>query len=822
LSGWAPPTTSPRSERGTIATSAALDPNFNIPPQPTRLVDRHAELALLGTLLAREDVRLLTLTGPGGVGKTRLAIAAAEQVRESFPDGVWFVDLAPLANPALVLPTIARVVGVREQPAQDPRATLAIFMRDRNILLVADNLEHLLAAAPDLDALLTACPRLTVLVTSREPLHLRREQVVEVRPLPVPEAHPASRSITCLESVPTVALFVARAQSVDADFALNEDNAAAVAELSRRLEGLPLAVELAAARIRVLEPEALLARMEHRLALLRWDAPDLPPRHRTLHATLDWSYALLSPSQQALFRRLAGFVGGFTLDGAEAVFTGEVPGQDDGDGEALFYQRPAPRPHVPTVLNDLAALVDHSLVQLVCPVEEEPRYRMLETVREFGLEQLVESGEEAEVRRRHLVYFVTLAERLAEHIWLPDSDRVLARLDAEHDDMRAALTWAEAVGEVELGMRLARAMVSHWIVRGHLREGRGWLERALEWGAPVPSAVRARVLGGIGWLAQYQGDLDRAEAALHEGLAMAVAVGARLTEARAQNALAFVHLHRGRHAEAAAAMDGALALFQELEPVAIAGSFHFGITYARRGMIALLGGETAGAASYLEEAQRRFRATDHTWALSETLHFLGNVALERGDVAEALARYRESLDLAQERGDRLRVANALDGVAGVAASLHQLQRAARLHGAAAALREQLGAALAPWDQSVHERALAAARAALGSAAFDAAQAAGAALPLDRAAAEAMADPEPTEVSSLAAGLTAREAEVLRLLAEGLSDREIADALALSPRTVGGHVTHLLGKLGVDSRTAAVAYALRHRLVDSSPPPSRPA
>ena len=302
-----------------MPTPAAPPRPINLPPQPTRLIDREQEMARLDVLLATDEIRLLTLTGPGGVGKTRLALAAAERVGARFPDGVWFVDLAPLIDSALVMPTIARVVGVRERPGQGLFDALVAFLRDRVALLVLDNLERVLAAAPELDALLAACPHLKMLATSREPLHLRREQVVEVQPLPVPEAHPASWSVAGLEAVPAVELFVARARAADAGFGLSEDNAAVVAELSRRLEGLPLAVELAAARIRVLEPKALLARMEHRLALLRWDASDLPPRHRTLRATLDWSYALLSPAQQALFRRLGVFVGGFTLEAAEAM-----------------------------------------------------------------------------------------------------------------------------------------------------------------------------------------------------------------------------------------------------------------------------------------------------------------------------------------------------------------------------------------------------------------------------------------------------------------------------------------------------------------------
>ena len=306
-------------DAGSVFTTNDLPLWPHLPPQPTRLIDRQDELARLGTLLMEKEIRLLTLTGPAGVGKTRLAIAATERTIAHFPDGVWFVDLTPLADPALVLPTIARVVGVRERPGQVLAGALNAFFHDRDVLLLLDNLEHLLPAASDLNILLAACPDLTMLITSREPLHLRREHVIEVQPLPVPGAHRSAWAVADLTTVPAIEFFVDRAQAADSTFVLSTDNAAAVAELSRRLDGLPLAVELAAARTRFLGPGALLARMEHNLALLRWDTSDLPPRHRTLRATLDWSYALLRAEEQAVFRRLGVFAGGFNLEAMGAV-----------------------------------------------------------------------------------------------------------------------------------------------------------------------------------------------------------------------------------------------------------------------------------------------------------------------------------------------------------------------------------------------------------------------------------------------------------------------------------------------------------------------
>jgi non-specific serine/threonine protein kinase len=511
------------------------------------------------------------------------------------------------------------------------------------------------------------------------------------------------------------------------------------------------------------------------------------------------------------------FAGGFTLDGAEAVFTGEVPGADDGAGDGLFYERPMPPPRPLAVLTDLAALVDHSLVQPVDPVGEEPRYRMLETVREFGRERLAESGEEGEARRRHLVYLVALAEHLSERLWLPQAQRVSARLDAEHDNVRAALAWAEASGETALGLRLARAMVNYWAVRGHLREGIGWLERALGWGAQTPSAERARALAGLGWLARFQGDSDRAEPAFGEALRVAREVGERMATARALSGLAMVDLDRGRYAEAATRLDEALARYQELEPVLVAGSVYVSQTLLRRGEATLAGGDLAGAARYLEEAARRQRVQSFAWGLSETLRYLGDLARARGDLDAALGCYRESVALAGERGDPRLTAAALDGVAGVAAVRGQAERAARLFGAAAALREHLGATVVPWEHPARERDLAAVRAVLEPATCEAAWAAGATLPLETAAAEALADVDPT-LGALPApdpadamGLTPREIDVLRLLAQGRSNREIGEELFISPRTVNFHVTNLLAKLELDSRSAAAAFAVRHGL-----------
>jgi DNA-binding CsgD family transcriptional regulator len=612
-----------------------------------------------------------------------------------------------------------------------------------------------------------------------------------------------------------VQLFVTRARAARPAFALTAENPSAVAAICARLDGLPLAIELAAARVRALAPAALLARLDHALPMLTGGARDRPDRLRTMRDAIAWSYELLDPTGQALFRRLSVFVGGFTLGAAEYV-DGQTDRRTDGQTDRRKRRSLSVRL---SVLDGIVSLVEKSLVRQVAgSVADEPRYQMLETVREFGLEQLAASGEERAVRADHASFFCELAEELTERIWVPGYEQVLARFDAEHGNVRAALDWAGMAAGAEVGLRLARAMINYWVVRGHYREGRSWLERALTREEPIPSEARARALVGVSWLATQQGDLERAEAAVNEGLEVALAVGSRFEEARARHALALLGLHRGDYEQAAVRMDEALALYRETESATVAGPQYISSAYALLGRIALARGDTAGAETYLEEGLRQLREQDFIWRLSDTLRSLGDLARDRGDLDGAMARYTESVRMAQDHGDRLFLANALTGVASVAASRGQPERAARIYGAAAAMREVIGVPDEVWERPAYERRVATVRAALAPEAFAEAWAAGAALPLAAVIAEALGDGGPSrsepampatgdQVSAL--GLTAREGEVLRLLARGLTDREIGDELASSPRTVGGHVTNLLAKLGVESRTAAAAFAVRH-------------
>ena len=479
----------------------------HLPVALTSLIARDQELAAVVALLRDPGVRLLTVTGPGGVGKTRLAIAAATAVADDFPDGVVFVSLAPITDPDLVLPTIAGALGLRDMGAASLPDRLLDVLADRRVLLILDNVEQVVTAGSRLRDLLGACRGVTLLVTSRSRMRLSGEREFPVAPPPLPQSDPVAGE-DARESG-AVRLFVERAQAVEPDFRLTSETLPAVSAIVSRVDGLPLAIELAAARVKALPPAALLQRLEQRLPLLSGGARDLPPRHQTMRDTIAWSYDLLNDLEQALFRRLSVFVGGFTLDAAEAIGAAAADGSSELRAISAI-----------DTMDGITSLIDHSLLRQSVAFSDEPRYQMLETVREFGLERLKASGETEDfaVRAAHAAHALALAVSQWEREFTPGFEEMLARLDAERDNIRAALGWAEEAGEAEIGLRLAEAMSFYWLLRGHFHEGRGWLERALRRGDQAPAALRMRAMIDAGWFAGFQGDYAAAAAVLTEAI----------------------------------------------------------------------------------------------------------------------------------------------------------------------------------------------------------------------------------------------------------------------------------------------------------------
>jgi predicted ATPase/DNA-binding CsgD family transcriptional regulator len=727
-------------------------------------------------------------------------------------DGVAFVPLALLRDPALIVPTLAQMLDVRARTNRSLVSALQALLRNWSLLMVLDNFEHLLPGAVDVVELLRACPRLSALVTSRAPLRVTGEHLFPVTPLPLPAAG-ATLTVAEAASSDAVALFVQRAQAIRPDFLLTEANVQAVAQICWQLEGLPLALELAAARMRIFEPAALLPRLNRRLPLLTDGPQDLPERLRTMRDAITWSYDLLSDDLKHLFRRLSVFAGGCTMEAAAAIASHQSgirsPGTGEHDASRDYHLLP---PSV-AIVNGLTTLADHHLLTTTYQLDGEPRFSMLETIREFAQEQLLASEEMSAAHEAHADYFVALAEQAETELVGPHQPDWLDQLEEDLPNLRAALDFLYEHGDSERGLRLATALWHFWVIHDRVPEGRRWLEGLLALPAStVAPLVRARALAALGDLAERQGAYDVARQWCQDALRLAREHDDALTTAAALRGLANIATAAGDYEHAQAWLLESLSLAQQ-----------HGNTWAAALAILRLGRQPDAdlQATRFEEALRLFRQIGDPRYILVTLADLGWCRLwqhEREDEARALVA--EALELAKRLGYRWWIAWCLMCLAILHSRNGEIERAARFFGAAAALREAVQEPLEPSVQRVHDERVAAVRAALGAEAFGAAWAAGQRLTLDQMFTEARAaffqpitaESAPAHPEWPAASmLTPREREVARLIARGRSNKEIAAELDISPHTAGNHVANIIAKLGVESRAAVAAFAVRHGL-----------
>ncbi len=754
-----------------------------LPAQPTSLIGRQKELVGLKDLLHRDDVRLITLTGAPGIGKTRLALEVASDLLDEFADGAYFVDLAPIRDPALIVHAIARAVGVREAGSEPLLKRLVRSLRARDLLLVLDNFEHLLSGAGHLAELLSGTTRLKVLVTSRAPLQLRWEHQSPVPPLELPDLDRFTASDDPAR-YSAVALFVARARAVKPDFAVTPMNARAVAELCTRLDGLPLAIELAAAYASVLTPDTMLLKMHQQLTHLQAKERDRLPRHRSLRDCIAWSYALLDEATQTLLRRLSVFAGGWTLDAAEVVCQTASDRSID-------------------VLDGLSSLADKSLIIRQVQSEGDPRFRILVTIKEFAHDRLLESGEAEVIKRQHAAYYAALAEQAEPNLFGPGQVAWLDLLEFELDNLRAALAWCTGPGgDLEIGMQLGGGLWHFWDMRDHFYEGRTWCNRLLAL-KPELSPQRCSILIAAYFLALLQGDYPAAREAIEECMNQAL-------ELENERLIVYSYVGMGTITYVLGDSGRGTEFLEE----AVRRSRQAGENRTLYPALYWLGdvaqsqNRLEDAVKLMEESLTMARAHGDIWMQASVLSRLGQVLFKHGEYSRAIVVLREGLTLAKSLALFMFVALGLEGLAWVASAQGDGERAGRLLGASQALFERVGAALLTLWQADHERATTAARDQIGADAFAHAVAEGRAMQVDQAVSYACSDTPTTQEPF--GSLTRREREVATLIAQGLTNREIAAALVITEGTAANHVQHILNKLGFNTRAQVAAWATERR------------
>jgi predicted ATPase/DNA-binding NarL/FixJ family response regulator len=834
----------PVEERKGLRNVVKPEPIWKVPTTFTSFIGREQDVAAIEAMLLRPEVRLVTLAGIGGIGKTSLALQIASHLRSSFAEGVCFVGLVSTSDPELIPSIIAETLGIHQVDSLSIFEQVKLFLHDRQLLLILDNFEQLITAASLVEDLLAACPALKIIVTSRTVLRLRAEFEYQVMPLTLPDLE-LSPTDTGIRKSTAVALFVQRARMVNPNFQLTQSNARTIAEICVQLDGLPLAIELAAARIRLLPPQALLNRLSRRFEVLTGGPVTMPVHQQTLRNTLKWSYDLLDAHEQQLFRRLAVFERGLTLEAAEALGNANREVQDDSQ-----------------ILDGLASLIDKSLLLQIEYEGSEPRFLMLMTVRQYGLECLRENGEEDLIRQAHADYYLALVEEAEPH--LKDQQQLLwlRILDREQENLRAALSWLIAHEKAEIVLRFCAALWWFWQIRGYWSEGRRWLKTVLALPeAGEPMVLRAKVLSATGELAADQGDLLEARLLLTESVALCKELNDDHRLVRPMSTLGRVMVVQGDHTAAASLLKECIALCRKLGSTWelsrslltlgyvrwLDGDLKQAIALTQEGLIIArelgdkaqiahalnnLGhffwnqGDLVQARTHAEEGLMLLRETGAKSLLFSTLGTLGSILLSQGDFERAKALYTEGISLGKELGNETLIAWQLMGLAKVALAKNQLRYAARLYSAAEA-RFDVNKELSPKELEDYGRKVGSVHAQLGEQVFAAAWNEGHSMALEKLleAPEPDGTPNPilsvnysttvakaTSKSSGDDNLTIREMEVLRLVARGWTDAQIAKELVISPRTVNAHLTSIYSKIKVSSRSAATRYAIDRKLV----------